>query len=262
MIAIKTHGLKLATAGVLAISALSGLLAPTSASAALVSGDATITIDNTAFSAATSGFIIERFYDESYNTTPASSLNTSIGTSNTNNMSFPVNDNPSNISYAGNRSKQATTMDAGNTAAGQIGLSGAFRMTSSIFGTLQPYDFTLQKFSGVWNLVTHDTSFGATTFLQLTNVSESVNGSGQLLLDGDLIFGGGIGPTTSPSPFFLTWSSFLTNSGATVSPNAVVGHLSLAPPAAVPLPGAVWLFGSAVLGLIGVNRRKVSALSA
>lgn len=262
MIALKTHGLKLASASMLAFTALTGLLAPAAASAALVSGDATITIDNTAFSTASSGFIIERFYDAGYNTTPAANLTASNGTANTNHMLFPVNDNPTKISYAGNRSKQATTMDTNNTAVGQIGLSGAFRMTSSIFGTLQPYDFTLQKFSGIWNLVTHDTGFGATTFLQLTNVSESVNSSGELHLDGDLIFGGGVGPTTSPSAFFLTWSSFLTNYGATVSPNAIVGHLSLNAPAAVPVPGAVWLFGSALLGLMGCNRRKVSALSA
>jgi len=39
------------------------------------------------------------------------------------------------------------------------------------------------------------------------------------------------------------------------------GHLqfsAVATAAAVPVPGAVWLFGSAMAGLLGLNRRKAS----
>jgi len=37
------------------------------------------------------------------------------------------------------------------------------------------------------------------------------------------------------------------------------GNATLAPVAAVPLPAAVWLFGSGLLGLFGIGRRKLSA---
>ncbi len=42
---------------------------------------------------------------------------------------------------------------------------------------------------------------------------------------------------------------------------ATAGSLEITQVAAVPVPGAVWLFGSALMGLLGVNRRK-SVLSA
>jgi hypothetical protein len=33
-------------------------------------------------------------------------------------------------------------------------------------------------------------------------------------------------------------------------------HVSVEPPSAVPIPAAAWLFGSAILGLFGIARRK------
>jgi hypothetical protein len=33
-------------------------------------------------------------------------------------------------------------------------------------------------------------------------------------------------------------------------------HVSVEPPSAVPIPAAAWLFGSAILGLLGIARRK------
>ncbi|QPK65109.1 hypothetical protein IVG45_09325 [Methylomonas sp. LL1] len=251
MTSLKKHTVKLASAGVLVFGSLAGLLAPASASAALVTGNATISIDNTAFSTATGGWTVNHFFDASYNET-AINASTAGGTTSTTNMLFPVNTNITTTSYAGNRTLQATTMDSSDTATGQIGLSGALTMTGAL-GNLYPYDFKLQKFSGVWNLVSYDSAFKNTTFLQLTNAIESVNGSGQLSLSGDLVFGGGMSPTTASSIFGLTWSSFL--GVQSINQNLVVGHLSLAP-AAVPVPAAVWLFGSGLLGLLGVTRGK------
>lgn len=248
------NSFKLAAAGVLAFTAFTGLLAPATASAALVTGNATISIDNTAFSTATGGWTVDNFFDASFNTT-AITGSLAGGSSSTTNMLFPVNTNAATVSYPGNRTLQATTMDSGNTAAGQIGLSGALTMTGAL-GDLFPYDFKLAKFGGVWNLVSFDTSFQNTTFLQLANAVESVDGSGQLSLSGDLIFGGGMSPTTASSIFGLTWSSFL---GVQIAnQNLVVGHLSLTP-AAVPVPAAAWMFGSGLLGLLGVSRGKSKA---
>ncbi|WKJ89806.1 hypothetical protein QZJ86_17580 [Methylomonas montana] len=258
----KNHRSKLANAGVLAFVVFSGLLAPASASAALVSGNARISIDNSAFSAA-AGWIVDRYFDASYNTT-AINANTAGGSGSTSNMQFSVNSVDTTVFYGNppNRYLEATTTDTGNTAAGQIGLSGALRLAvpgNPGAGVLMPYDFTLEKIGSIWNLVSHDLFFKGTTFLQLSNASESVNANGELTLSGDLILGGGVGPTTYPNAFGLTWSSFLGVSGA--GQTAVVGSLSLTP-AAVPLPSAVWLFGSSLLGLIGYKRRQLHCVSA
>lgn len=256
------HSSKSACAGVLALVAFSGLLAPVSASAALASGNARINIDNSAFSAAT-GWIVDRYFDASYNTTVINA-NTAGGSGSTSNMQFSVNSVDTTVFYGNppNRYLEATTMDAANSTVGQIGLSGALRMAvpgNPGAGVLTPYDFTLEKIGSVWNLVSHDLFFKGTTFLQLSNASESVNANGELSLSGDLILGGGVGTTTYPNAFGLTWSSFLGVSGA--GQTAVVGSLSLTP-AAVPLPGAVWLFGSSLLGWIGCKRRPWHRVSA
>lgn len=247
--------LKLATAGVFAFTAFTSLLAPATASAALVSGTATITIDNTAFAASSvnvgggypNGWIVEKFWDASYNTTgitgsTAGGLN--LATTGSTAMNFAVNTNSTTNSFpaAGpsGRTEQATTMDTNvGTSTGQIGLSGAWLLSSpGTSGVLTPYDFNLKKnSSGVWNIQTFDTVFGFQNFLKLINVTESINGGGELLLSGDLQWTG-------------LWASI---TGANQS--TVVGSLNLAP-AVIPVPAAVWLFGSGLLGLLGVSRRK------
>jgi hypothetical protein len=253
----ETIRFKLAVAGIMACTAITGILAPASASAAIVTGNATITIDNNAFSAASpEHWYIDRFFNDSYNNLAINSSSPG-GTANTAGMLLPVNSNLTTSSYPGgvNRSLQATTMDASNTGVGQIGLSGGFRMfdPTHTLGLLAPYDFSVQKFNGVWNLVSHDNSFGGTTFLQLVNANESVNSNGELSLSGDLIFGGGLSASTYQSFFGLTWSAFLHVPSA--SQNTIVGSFSLTP-AAVPVPAAVWLFGSGLIGLLGAARKK------
>jgi hypothetical protein len=237
----------------LVLGTAASLLAPAPASAALVSGTATITIDNSAFAASSvnagggypNGWIVNTFWDSSYNTTgisgsaaPGAVLSTTGSTA----MSFPVNSNTTTISYpsAGTygRTVQATTMDASNTSSGQIGLSGGWLLTSpGGSGILTPYDFSLTKTGSTWNIRTFDNAFGSQNFLTLANVVESLNGNGELLLTGDLKWTG-------------LWASLV---GANTS--AVVGSFSLAP-TAVPVPAAVWLFGSALAGLLGLGRKK------
>lgn len=236
--------LKLATAGVLAFTAFTGLLSPATASAALVSGTASITIDNTAFAASNFyGEYVQTFWDASNNNlgiTGATTGGTNLALSGSTAMLFPVNTNlvttacPACGPYG--RTLQATTMDASNTSAGQIGLSGAWRINGP-GGVLTPYDFRLIKTAGTWNISTFDTAFGYQNFLTLANVSESLNGNGELLLSGDLKLTG-------------LWATLM---GA--NKDAVVGTFNLAP-AAVPVPAAVWMFGSGLLGLLGVARRK------
>ncbi len=237
---------KLALTGAVMFGAMTGLLAPTTASAALVTGDATITIDNTAFTASNGyGNYVQTHWGPSDNnlgitgTTPGG---TPLALTGDTAMLFPVNTNITTTACPGcgpyGRTLQATTMDAGNTSSGQIGLSGAWRINGP-GGVLTPYDFSLTKTAGTWNIRTYDTAFGYQNFLKLINVSESVNGSGELLLSGDLQWTG-------------LWASL-----AQANTNAVVGTFNLAP-SAVPLPAAVWLFGSAIAGLVGVGRRKAA----
>jgi len=227
------------TAGVLAIT---GLLAPATASASLVSGTAAITIDNTAFAAANSfGNIVDTHWGASDNTLTidgATTGGTTLAVNGSTAMEFAVNTNSTTniVSTIGSgRTEQETTMDASDTSTGQIGLSGAMRINGP-GGLLVPYDFRLTNTSGTWNIATFDAGFGYNDFLKLTNVNESVNEAGELLLNGDLQITG-------------LWAFML---GADTS---VVGTFNLAP-SAVPVPAAVWLFGTGLIGLIGVGKRK------
>lgn len=148
MIHLKTPCYKLTAAGVMAFTSL---LAPASASAALVSGEATITIDNTAFAAASvnagggypNGWIVQTHWGASDNTlgiTSSTGGGTLITATGDTAMLFPVNTNTTTNSYPASgpygRTEQATTMDAGNTSAGQIGLSGAWALNGQPSGFL------------------------------------------------------------------------------------------------------------------------------
>lgn len=48
----------------------------------------------------------------------------------------------------------------------------------------------------------------------------------------------------------------------TVAINALTGQVSFNAPTAVPLPAAVWLLGSGLLGLAGISRRRMSSAAA
>ncbi len=250
MINLKNNSYKLAVVGVMAFSALTGLLASATASAALVTGNATITFDNTAFAASNGyGDIVQTYWGASDNllgitgtTTGGTTLPT---TGSTGPLSFSVNTNITTTAcplcgpYG--RTLQATTMDAGNTSAGQIGLSGALRLNNTAGNGLStPYDFSLVKTAGIWNIRTFDTGFNYQNFLTLTNVSESLSGNGELLLSGNLQWTG-------------LWAGL-----AQANTSAVVGTFNLAP-SAVPVPAAVWLFGSALMGFLGLQKRKMAA---
>jgi len=66
-------------------------------------------------------------------------------------------------------------------------------------------------------------------------------------------------PGQSNSDFFLFTSEFTSSIALGVTSDEVTGEFSFfsnAPLAPVPVPAAVWLFGSGLLGLIGMARRK------
>ena len=253
MTTLSINRFKFASASILAFSAITGFLAPATASAALVTGNAVITIDNSALAASSinvsggypNGWIVSKFWDSSYNTTGITGATTgglTLPTTGSTSMNFAVNSNTTTISYpsAGpyGRTQQATTMDTSvGTSTGQIGLSGGWLLTSAGgSGVLSPYDFKVQKTGSTWNIVTYDNAFGYQNFLKMTDVSESII-AGQLHLSGNLKWTG-------------LWALLV---GA--NQNTVVGTFNLAP-AAVPVPAAVWLFASGLLGLLGVSRKK------
>jgi len=230
------------TAGVLA---LTGLLAPTTASASLVSGTASFTINNATVAGTNAGgWFFDHYWGASSNGVAINS-NTpdgqSLGSTEEFTFNTSVNTNSTTISDTGDRTIQATTMDSNNTSLGQIGLSGAMRMgePTGTGGYLAPYDFSLTKTSGVWNVFATDGTFGTVPVFTLTSVSEAFNTSGELLLSGDLQFTTGFG------------------FGGLIGANAstVIGSFNLAP-SAVPVPAAVWLFGTGLVGLVGAGKRK------
>ncbi|MEQ1638218.1 MAG: hypothetical protein ABL903_16180 [Methylococcales bacterium] len=244
----------------LAFSIMVGLSATCSVNAAQVSGVVTISIDNAAltpiFLANNPGYTawsLNGFYDCSQQKIRVGygSTLTIPNSTETQNLKFPVNSNTTKITvetegkYKEPRQIQATTMDASNTSVGQIGLCGALRYISTIPSKnpntgvitysdtyLSSADFRLQKYKGVWNLASDDFGFGVNTFYQLTNVQESLNAKGELLLSGDLIFGD---VETSILIQKTNWGGFVGALKAGKE-HVVVGHLSLEPSTATPTP--------------------------
>ncbi len=225
-----------------------GLLSP-SAHASLVTGTATLSINNSAFDAAT-GWYAEQFFGAGFNNTAISGSSTGgtvYGTTDTLSDQLTVNTNSANINNTSiNRRVEATTLDTGNLQVGQIGLSGAFLLDPDPTNTayagsyLTAYDFRVVDNSGQWFIQSYDKYFGYTDFLQLVNVTQSVDANGNLSLSGSLEF-------TSDG-----WGSLL---GANTS--TIVGAFSLSP-AAVPLPASVWMFGASLLGFVAARVRGMA----
>jgi hypothetical protein len=270
---------KLTTAGLVAVSVISSLSLSSTANAALVSGNASITIDNAAVLTSMAA-VSEKWYfgthwgpsDNTLGINYAATGGTALPQNGSASFLFPVNGAPNAIPGTGcpgagsspcvvaeyptagtyGRTIQATTMDASNTsiAGQQIGLSGAFRMlkTPDSGAYLGPYDLSLVKYGSEWNIRTYDTSFTYGNLFELRNVSESVNGNGELLLSGDLYWS---------DPFFTGGIAAWSNLFGGVNTSTKIGTFNLTP-AAVPLPAAVWLFGGALMGFLGLTRKKLN----
>ncbi len=219
------------------IVSVAALFTSSSVQASLVTGNAQITIDNAAFAAANFyANYVEKHWGPEDNTLAIDGATLggySLPVAGVHSMDFAVNSNTTGIDYpaagAYGRSVQATTMDTADTSVGQIGLSGAWRINGQ-GGVLTPYDFRLMKTAGIWKISSYDNAFGYVDFLQLSNVNESLNASGELLLSGDLSITG-------------LWANLLA------ADNRVVGSIGLAP-SAVPVPAAVWFFVSGLVGLV------------
>lgn len=241
-------GIKRVTTNLLVIGSIMGLLAPAAVYASLVSGMATITIDNAAvISSNAANYYFDTHWGASDNHLTIDSGTaggTALSSAGATALMFPVNTNITTI-VNGSRTLHATTMDASDTSTGQIGLSGALRMSevnaTPADGYLAPQDFYMAKTANVWEIVAPFTGFGDAKLFTLANVSESVNGNGELLLTGDLYW----------ATAGLSWA-LVTGADA----NTQIGSFSLTP-SAVPVPAAVWMFASGLIGLVASSRRKV-----
>ncbi len=148
-----------------------------------------------------------------------------------------------------------------------IGLGGSFRMVSDFFGQsgslwfsgLELREESNNAESGSayrWFIASTHPQAPATIF-ELINPVFAVNTQGQMTLEADYKWG-----TSAWGAFFQ-----FRNVDGSVSEdgNKVLGHLSInpdrsgVPVSSVPLPGAAWLFGSALLGLTGIKRRAANA---
>ncbi|WP_133717875.1 hypothetical protein [Methylocaldum gracile] len=166
---------------------------------------------------------------------------------------------------AGGRANKPTTLtwDASQDALvdssafianGQIGLNGVVMTRGSFTGTLTSGDYTFEynasRNDGVnsgWTLW-NNTSFRTSTY-DARNISVTTNGD-ELLMTGELWW--------SPNMTAFLFGGDGSNSAGKAA------TFTLVSPAVVPVPAAVWLFGSGLLSLLAGARRKSvqAALSA
>jgi hypothetical protein len=229
--------------------ALIGMLLSSAASASTASGTLAMNLDANALASFNGGantvgsryLYVDEFYNQSFNNVAITSANSlSGGLASSTDLDFTVNGSSITSTPGTGRLLQATSLNYGSdptTGTGQIGLSGAITVSSDIFsGYLLFSELSLKYTNGEWVLSTNQPIFGTQALFDLTNVLTSTNSAGLLSLTGNLVF--------DPA-----WGSFIG-----VNSSTVVGNVSLAP-AAVPVPAALWLFGSGLASLfVGIRR--------
>lgn len=287
-----THGAKFAAASLLALT-ISGFLAPASASADVLSaasgvGTFTINFDRDAFAPLYGGTLANPgiFHAGFFNT--AASDYSSVSGDAMMGAVYPYSEQsstslvhditatgPNPTGQANQRYVRGTTADfavhtLGNTVtggAGELGMTGVqvigigagpWAGFGMVYGDYTlTYDPTAQadqagSTTGLtgWYLQNH--IYGPGFFMNaydLANLSVVVTDANNWKMTGDLLMSG-------------SNSSMLLATEGTDMGNFCLGVGSYsgcaATPAAVPVPGAVWLFGTGLLGAIGAGRRKLT----
>lgn len=143
-----------------------------------------------------------------------------------------------------NASQDSLTNSSTFGATGQVGLNGVISTRGSFTGTLLYGDFDFQykaaRDNGTnsgWTLTNH-VSFASTSY-DTRNLNVTTDGD-NLVMTGELW----LSPNTG---------AFLLGTNGVINPGRM-GTFVLTSP--VPVPAAVWLFGSALVGLTGVARRR------
>ena len=145
-----------------------------------------------------------------------------------------------------------TNFSGANLIAGAIAptYDGTVAQTGPAASSPIAWDFNL---GGTWvNSYTTAASSGDATGGSISgtiNIIDNWNGT-------DFAQGGAFTGTTSGSNFTASWTSLIVGgpfNGQTGTYN-VSGTYAVAP--AVPVPAAIWLMGSGLIGLVGVARRR------
>lgn len=300
MKSVKTHGAKLASAGMLAIISASGLLAPASASADVLDassgiGTFTINFDREAFAvmqggtSASPGLFNAQFYSGAASdpTNPANTMNNLLfgaapfTEQSSTNLVHSIN-SVAPASQATDRYVQGTTSNfevttSGSTVtggAGSLGMNGvqvlgigagpyaglalAYGDYSLVYDPIAQADEadlmggSTTGLSG-WYLQNH---IGGLSFFidayDIANLSVVANDANNWKMTGDILMsasnvfmlGGNQGDDMGN--FCLGVGSY-SGCGASVSE--------------VPVPGAVWMFGTGVFSMMGAARRKLKVLA-
>ena len=300
MKSVKTHGAKLASAGMLAIISAAGFLAPASASADILNassgiGTFTINFDREAFavlqggSSASPGLFNAHFYDGAASdpTNPLNEMNNLLY------GAAPYSEQSSTnlvhglsavapASQATDRYVQGTTSNfevvtSGSSVtggAGSLGMTGV-QVLGIGAGTYAGYALAYGDYSLVYDPTAQaeeaDFMGGSTTglsgwYLQnhigglsffidaydIANLSVVANDANNWKMTGDILM--------SASNVFMLggnqgddMGNFCLGVGSYSGCSASVSE--------VPVPGAVWMFGTGILGMMGAARRKLRVLA-
>lgn len=115
---------------------------------------------------------------------------------------------------------------------------------------------------------------GFDTFSKTDTVGEPTSGTIELaagtaylgLKDGKggtllAVFANALATATTAS-YLMTWTDILHEPNQALSNFFYGTNTNVLPPAEVPIPAAIWLFGSALLGMVGISRRGALASKA
>lgn len=276
---LKNNHFRLATTGVLAIGALAGLLVPSAASATILSaasgaGTFTINFSRDAFavlqggSLESPGIFNAHFYGTAESDYTSVSLNSMV-------QGGGMSEQPSTAllhditatganpaGQAAGRHVQATTADFAinsddYTGVGALGMTGVqkygvgagmFAGTAMVYGDYSLKYNSSQRGTGAnlsgWYLENH---IGWTMdAYDIANLSVLVSDANNWKLSGDLLMSSGtagmLGGVAGANV-----GNFCLGVGSSAGCGAV---------SAVPVPGAVWLFGSGLVGLLASGGRK------
>jgi len=252
----KTSGAKSTN---LAVAAAFGVLASSTASAdVLISGAATIDLDanewlnNTTAQHVFTGVFLKTELDT---LTAQDIVDTPIASPSTTGIVFDMYTNDAPTGLAG-RDPQNTDFDYNGidpttSVGGTIGLAGVWKTGGNFTGALVQGDFDLKYDSN--RIGDANIADGNSSGWFLTNNTSFPQPVYDL---------GGVTTTTATDSFSLSGDMLFSSAfvagfaGATVGQD--MGDISVTV-STVPIPAAVWLFGTGMLGLIGAGRRKMGA---
>ncbi|MDD1620928.1 MAG: hypothetical protein LUQ11_05565 [Methylococcaceae bacterium] len=281
---LKNNNFKLATAGAMIFGALTGLLAPTSASATILSaasgiGTFTINFDREAFAAlqggnsTTPGIYTAHFYNTAESNYTSVALADMVnGGGMTEQPSAPlVHDITATgadpVGQAVGRHVKATSADfafntGDNSGTGTLGMTGAQKIAlgaGPFTGSRMVYgDYSLSysasqrslnnNLSG-WHL---DNNIGwLMEAYYLANLNVSATDADNWKLTGDLLL-------TTANKGMIGGVAGSRMGGFCLGIGSEAGCAAVS---TVPVPGAVWLFGSGLVGLLVSGRRKLGILA-